>query len=174
MVVDKFLARTREKRLEEDVHDAMAFLFDEHHGHMVRSQGVPLVPQFDYAFVTIAVGGLLIRLCRGRGELDVRIASEDAPDDSHELSLVLSLIEDKKDLQRWGVVDLWDASRLMESRMHLLKSVFVGSAGRELKRRLAEVYANDKLAIRQAEWEIIVFGPGHTEALMKNTPEPAQ
>lgn len=152
--LDKSLARRHEKKLELDIHDALPFLFDEHHGYRVRNEGVPFPPGFDYAFVTIAVENLLIRFCKGRGELDVRIASKDAPNDWHELCLLLSLIEKKEDLQRWGIVDLWHASRLLQPQMDRLKRAFAGNPGQDLKQRLGEVYASDKVAIREAEWEI--------------------
>ena len=83
--IDKRLAKSHEKELEQDVHDALPFLFDEHHGHRVTNEGIPFPPGFDYAFITVAVENLLIRFCRGRGELDVRITSKDAPNDWHEL-----------------------------------------------------------------------------------------
>ena len=132
----------------------MPFLFDQYHGHRVPNEGIPFPPGFDYAFITVAADNLLIRFCRGRGELDVRIASKDAPNDWHELCLLLSLIEKKEDLQRWDIVDLWRASSLLQPQMDRLKQAFAGSPGQELKQRLGEVYASDKIANREAEWEI--------------------
>jgi hypothetical protein len=52
------------------------------------------------------------------------------------------------------ILDMPDASRLMEPHMDQLKSAFSGDLGRDLKRRFADVYADDKVAIREAEWEI--------------------
>ena len=38
--------------------------------------------------------------------------------------------------------------------MDRLKRAFAGNPGQDLKQRLGEVYASDKVAIREAEWEI--------------------
>jgi hypothetical protein len=152
--LDKSLARRRQTRLDQDIHDSLRFLFDQHRGCRVPNEGVPFPPGFDYAFVTVAVDNLLLRFCRGRGELDVRVASKNAPDDWHELCLLLNLIEKNEDLQRWGIVDLWQAARLLEPKMDGLKRAFAADPDRDLKQRLADVYASDRIAMREAEWEI--------------------
>ncbi len=151
--VDRWLARNYEKKLERDIRVALPFLFAEENGSVVPSEGVPFPPGFDYAFVTIRVDNVFIRFCRGRGELDVRVASSDMPNDWHDLGLLLSIL-DKEDLQRLGLVDLWRVSQLLRPRMDCLKHAFAGSAGVELQQRLSGVYASDKVAIREAEWEI--------------------
>lgn len=38
--------------------------------------------------------------------------------------------------------------------MDQLKEAFVDRPGNDLKQRLAEVYADDRVAMREAEWEI--------------------
>src|SRR5260370_11370148 len=109
--LNKSLARKHEKELEQDIHDALPFLFDEYHGHRVPNEGVPFPPDSDYAFVTVAVDNLLIRFCRGQGGLEVLIASADTPTEWHELCLLLNVIEKQNKLKRWGILDVWDASR---------------------------------------------------------------
>lgn len=91
--LDRRLARKHEARLANEIHDTLPFLFTIHGGKIVPNEGVPSLPGFDYAFVTVAVDHILIRFCRGRGELDVRIAPKDAPADLHELCLLLNLLE---------------------------------------------------------------------------------
>lgn len=152
--LDRRSARNDQRKLEQDIRGALPFLFDEHCGCQVPNEGVPFPPGFDYAFVTIAVDNLLIRFCRGRGDLDVRIASKNAPNDWHELCLLLSLIDGKEDLQHRDVVDLRHASRLLQPQIDRLKRAFTGNTGEDLRQRLGEVYTSDKIAIREAEWEI--------------------
>ena len=152
--LDRRLARKDEEKLARDVRDALPFLFDSQQGCIVPNQGVEFQPGFDYAFVTVAVDDILIRFCRGRGELDVRVASKDAPTDWHELSLLLSLLQEEKDLWRWGIADVWHAGRLLEPHIKFLKRAFVGEPGKDLEQRLADIFADDQIAIKQAEWGI--------------------
>ena len=152
--LERRLARKNEARLAGEIRDVLPFLFNVHAGHVVPNQGVPFPPSFDYAFVTVAVNDIQIRFCRGRGDLDVRIASRETPNEWHEVSLVLNLIEKKENLERTGVLDLRDAARLMESHMDKLREAFVERPGNDLRQRLAGVYADDRIVIREAEWEI--------------------
>ena len=152
--LDRRNARRNQAKLAQEIQTELSFLFGAHRGNIVPNEGVPFPPSFDYAFVTVAVDDILIRFCRGRGDLDVHVASRDAPNEWHEICLLLNLIEKKENRQRWGVLDLRDASRLMESHMDQLKEAFVERPGNDLKQRLADVYADDRVAMREAEWEI--------------------
>ncbi|MGH9647307.1 MAG: hypothetical protein ACRD4E_10865 [Bryobacteraceae bacterium] len=148
------MARKNEAKLAAEIHDALPFLFNVQRGRIVPNLGVPFPPSFDYAFVTLSVDDILVRFCRGRGELCVRIASSETPDEWHEVSLLLKLIEKKENFERTGVLDLRDASRLMESQMDRLKEAFVERPGNDLKQRLAAVYADDRVKTKELEWEI--------------------
>jgi len=74
--LDRYLARREMERLEQDVRNELPFLFNEHQGQTVATPDVPFPPGFDYAFVTVEVGGLRIRLCQGCGELDVGVGAK--------------------------------------------------------------------------------------------------
>jgi len=151
---DKQFALRHQKKLERDVRDSLPFLFDEHHGRVVPNQGVPFPPAFDYAFVTVAVDNLLIRFCRGRGELDIRIARNDAPNDLYDLALLVALMDRTGYPQGWNVVDLRHGSRLLEPQMDRLKRAFGEGGDQDLKQLLAEARESERIAIREAEWEI--------------------
>jgi len=152
--LDRRIARMNQARLAQEIQTELSFLFGTHRGNIVPNEGVPFPPSFDYAFVTVAVDDILIRFCRGRGDLGVHIASKLTPNEWHEVSLLLNLIEKNENLERTGVLDLRDASRLMEAQMDQLKGAFVERPGNDLKQRLAAVYADDRVATREAEWEI--------------------
>jgi hypothetical protein len=151
--LDRRLARKYEAKLAEEIHDALPFLFNVHRGRVVPNHGVPFPPGFDYAFVTVAVDDILVRFCRGRGDLDIRVAPKETPNEWHEVSLLLNLIENQDHLERSGVLDLRDASRLMEPHMDQLKEAFVERPGNDLRQRLAEVHADDRVKMRELEWE---------------------
>ena len=151
---DKQLALRDQKKLEQEIRHSMPFLFDEHHGRIVPNQGVPFPPGFDYAFVTVAVDNLSIRFCRGRGELDIRIARTDAPNDLHDLALLVALMDRMGYPQSWRIGDLRQASRLLEPQMDRLKQAFGEGADRDLTQLLAEARESERTAIREAEWEI--------------------
>jgi hypothetical protein len=152
--LDRRIARRNQARLAQEIQTELPFLFGAHRGNIVPNQGVPFPPGFDYAFVTVAVDDILVRFCRGRGELGVHIASKLTPNEWHEVSLLLNLIEKKENLERSGVLDLRDASRLIEPYIDQLKKAFLERPGSDLRQRLAAVYADDRVAIREAEWEI--------------------
>jgi hypothetical protein len=157
-LLDRTLARRDERRLGLDIAEAMPFLFADYGGRIVPNEGVPFPPGFDYAFVTVAVDNLLIRFCRGRGDLDLYIGSKTHPRDLQELGLVLGLLDKQGDHKRWGIVNLRDAAQVLKQHMNLLKRGLgrLGGDSRdeELVRGLGEVVASDRIAIRQAEWEI--------------------
>ena len=56
--------------------------------HIVPNEGVPFPPSFDGAYVTVAVGTLRLRFCRGRGDFSVGVASEFAPQDWEDFRLL--------------------------------------------------------------------------------------
>jgi len=155
LLLDRPFARRDQKKFRLDIAEAMPFLFQELHARIVPNEGVPFPPGFDYAFVTVEIENMLIRFCRGRGELDVHVGSRARPRDLHELGLVLSLLDKECGVKRWGIMNLRDAAQVLESHIDLLKRALGGDAPNEaLMRCLAQVAASDRIAIREAEWEI--------------------
>jgi hypothetical protein len=154
-LLDRPLARRNERQLRLDIAEAMPFLFAEHGGRIIPNEGVPFPPGFDYAFVTVAIGKLVIRFCRGRGELDLHVGSKTHLRDLHELGLVLGLLDKNGDHKRWGIVNLRHAAQVLKQHIDLLNRALGGeTADENLVRSLGEVAVNDRIAIRQAEWEI--------------------
>jgi hypothetical protein len=154
-LLDRPIARRNERQLRLDIAEAMPFLFAEFGGRIVPNEGVPSPPSFDYAFVTVAIDNLVIRFCRGRGELDLRVGSKTRFRDLHELGLVLGFLDTQGHHERWGIMNLRDAAQLLKQHMDLLMRALGGnSVDEDLAQRLGEVAASDRIAIRQAEWEI--------------------
>jgi hypothetical protein len=154
-LLDRPLARRHERRLRLDIAEAMPLLFQERHARIVPNEGVPFPPSFEYAFVTVEIENILVRFCRGRGELSVEVGSKARPRDLHELCLVLSLLDRQSGVKRGGIVDVWHAATILESSIGLLNRAFGGGAPDEaLMRGLAQVATDDRIAIREAEWEI--------------------
>ena len=85
---DKRLARRNEQRFADDIRRYLAFLFSEHGANVIPNEGVPFPPSFDGAYVTVAVGNLLLRFIRGRGDFSVRVASAFAANDWEDFRLV--------------------------------------------------------------------------------------
>jgi hypothetical protein len=86
--LDRRMARQGEQRFAQDIHKYLAFLFSEHGAKVIPNEGVPFPPSFDGAYVTVAVGNLLLRFVRGRGDFSVRVASAFAPCDWEDFELV--------------------------------------------------------------------------------------
>jgi hypothetical protein len=141
-----------ERKLRTLVRDTHPFLFTKYHAKIVPNKGVPFPPAFDYAFVTVAVGKVLVRFCEGRGELDVRLASTEAPGEWHELTLVISLATRQAELQRGGVSNLKHAASLLAKYIDHIQSLF--ETDHTIKQRLNEIYAHDRITTRELEWEI--------------------
>jgi hypothetical protein len=121
-------------------------LFATYGGRTVPNDGVEFPPGFDYAFVTVALDYVRIRFQRGRNELSVKIAPSFAPDEWHELSLVISALDGSVPGSRRGVRDLWHVARLLESKVNAISAVFssperFAAMGEELE---AEVYSRDR------------------------------
>jgi hypothetical protein len=135
--LDRHLARKGEAKLAQDVRNELGFLFKEHNGRIVPNQGVPFPRDFDYAFVTVAVENLFVRFCRGRGELDVHVASRSAPNELHELNLLLSVVLKKEDFKRSSISDLRGASRLLQPNISNLNQAFEGESAADLRKKLA-------------------------------------
>ena len=82
---------------------------------------VPFPPGFDYVFLTVEVGSLRIRFCRGRGEVDVTVGVKGKPTDSYNLLMVLSLMDEAEEPDRGSVADLRHASRLLRANLSRLE-----------------------------------------------------
>jgi hypothetical protein len=154
-LLDRLLARREERKLRLDIAEAMPFLFQELHARVIPNEGVPFPPGFDYAFVTVETENMLIRFCRGRGEFDVHVGSRTRPRDFHKLGLVLSLLDKQREANRSGIVDVQQAAQILETHIDLLRRALGGEAADEtLVCALAQVAASDRIAMREAEWEI--------------------
>ena len=86
-----WLATRHQQQLKQAVGQDLSFLFVDHGAQIVSDEGVPFPPKFDYAFLTLAIDRLRIRVAHGRGDLSVSIASQQGPLDFYELTSLLML-----------------------------------------------------------------------------------
>jgi hypothetical protein len=86
--LDKRVARKNEQRFAGDIRTYLSFLFTDYEARIIPNQGVPFPPAMDGAYVTVAVGTVRLRFCRGRGDFSVVVASEFAPQDWEDFRLV--------------------------------------------------------------------------------------
>jgi hypothetical protein len=86
-LLDKRAARKNDQRFAEDIRTYLSFLFTEKGARIMPNEGV-LFRAFDGAYVTVAVGILRLRFCRGRGDFSVVVASEFAPQHWEDFLLV--------------------------------------------------------------------------------------
>jgi len=73
--LDVPMARREQERLTQEVCEAMPFLFTEYGGQIVPNEGVRFPPRGG-AFVTIAIGHLLLRFWEGLDGFSVWVASK--------------------------------------------------------------------------------------------------
>jgi hypothetical protein len=72
ILLRSFGDRRRERSLERDVRENLPWLFKKYESRVVPTENCPRAS--DYAVVTVAVGNVLLRFVRGRGELRADIA----------------------------------------------------------------------------------------------------
>src|ERR1700756_1413485 len=107
---DKRRRAENQNLLEQEVRDRMSFLA-ERKPRIVPNTEARNLRGLNASLVTIAVEGLLLRFIRWREVFQVHVASERMPNDWHELSLVLSLIDPAEKIQRGAIRDFTDLSR---------------------------------------------------------------
>src|ERR1700728_1003289 len=120
--LDKRMAQQNEQRFAENIRTHLAFLFSEHGAMVVPNEGVPFPPSFDGAYVTVAVGNLLLRFLRGRGDFSVRVASAFAPNDWEDFQLVADGIgqwDTSKSGPRYYTLETFEP--ILRSRLELLQ-----------------------------------------------------
>jgi hypothetical protein len=150
---DERLAREAEQQLAADVHTYLPFLFSELNGRIVPNQVVDFPPPFDYAIVTMDVSQVLLRFTRGRDHLAVQVAPKSYPNNFHEVSTVLTALE-VPGIQRGLVSCLLDAGRVLRQHMGEIQRAFTPEEYRRLGAQLQEVYARDRVAVKQLETEL--------------------
>ncbi len=95
--MDKRAAKVNVQRFADEIRINLSFLFTEHGAHIIPNEGVPFPPSFDGAYVTLSVGPIRLRFCRGRGDFSVMVASEFAPQQWEDFRLVAEGISE------WGM-----------------------------------------------------------------------
>jgi len=136
----------------------MPFLFETYQGQLVPNEGVPRVPSFDCAWVTVSLGAFLVRVFRGRGELDVKIAPRGAPTDWCALSLVVAALDRPGEVEppvfeRRGFFDLPEVAEYLEPRMSRLNEMFSRGEFDAVRQRVErQVFARERAAVR--DWKL--------------------
>jgi hypothetical protein len=144
----------KQKQLEHEVQEQLSFLFAEHRASTTSNTVAGNLVGLHPSLVTISIDGLLLRFIRWREEFQVHVASERAPNDWHELSLVLSIIDPIENSQRGAIRDLSDVSRLLRPNLGRLKDAYSQERYAQLEEQLSGVHAFDRVVTRQLETEI--------------------
>ncbi|MGB6482636.1 MAG: hypothetical protein WBE86_04030 [Candidatus Acidiferrales bacterium] len=111
--------RRQERQLAREVRDVLAFLFDDYGGEIVPNGRVPHA--FGYALVMVAIGTLLLRFGRGRGDFTVQVAARGHTSewsdwkDLQIIQMVLHESDDTADFPR--LFGLYDAERLLRAEL---------------------------------------------------------
>jgi hypothetical protein len=150
-LLDRWDARQNERQLGVDVRFALKFLFTEHEARIIPNEGVPFPPAFGGAYVTIAVGQLLLQFIRGREEFGVHVSTTFAPSEWHDLSLVLCVVAGEPEIERRTFRDAWHVSRTLEPHIKRLLQLVSVEWFNDLKAQLErDVYKYERVASLQA------------------------
>ena len=151
---DRRLAKREQDRLAKEIHEEMPFLFGEYGARIIPNQGVPFPPGFDYAIVTLEIGDLLFRFIRGRGDLDVWVASKNAPQEWHDVLLVIRAMEDPADMRYAGFIFLRDAAVVLRKKMPLIQEALSAPRLTETQQHLGNHAKYARAVAKQLENEI--------------------
>ncbi len=150
---DVKLAVKHQRDLEAALRTDLPFLFEHHDATIVNNTGVHFPPSFDYAYVTVRVGNLLLRFLRGRGELSAEIKSLDGRE-WHDLAAVLEAIEVSGRDERNHIESLTQMAAILASNIERLRSSFSANGYPELIQRLSRIREHDQASNRQLQNEI--------------------
>jgi hypothetical protein len=151
--LDEHLAREGEAKLAADIPIYLPFLFEDLKGRVVENQGIDPVPPFDYAIVIIETPNLLLRFTRGRDRLALQIAPKSVPNQFHELSTVLAVLE-VPGVRRGSISSLSEAGRMLRSHFAVVEHSMSDAEYPHLQLQLKELYAHDRIMVKQHEAEL--------------------
>jgi hypothetical protein len=152
--LDDRLVRRENERFAQEIRKNMPVLFTQYGAKIIPNDREPPAA-FDFAKVMVSVDELLFSLTRGRGSLAVHVASKLAPNEWHELSSVLSVLDMPEGVPTQAeYYRLQTVERLLQAHMGRLKEAFAEGRYAETKERLSEVYERNVRATRRLEAQI--------------------
>lgn len=114
--------RKGEKRLQDEIRKNLPWLFERYEAKVIpNTQNYPRA--FDYAVVTVALGNILIRFVRGRGELRADIAPAHAPTNWDEVGEAIACAGDSE-RPRPQYYSFDDLGQLLEQNLDRLNLAF--------------------------------------------------
>jgi len=141
-------------RLDQEIREKLSFLFSDHNARIMPMREIRSLEDIDWPTITLSIDGLLLRLLRWRGELQVYVTSEERPNDWVELSLLLSLIEAPMTIGRRSNYSMSDVAGWLRSNLASINVALSGDRYAELKERVTEVDSHDRVIARQWQTEI--------------------
>lgn len=149
--LDKRLVNASNRGFAADIRKHLPFLFEQYGARILPNDQEP-PPSFDFALVTILAGDLVLRFFRDRGTVTVRVSSTSAPDNSHELSTLLSVVD--VGVERRHFSHLLDVAPVLRSHMGDLRQAFSVGRYAHVKEQLSEISQHDEVIRQQWEREI--------------------
>ncbi len=151
--LDRRLARRNQSALEQDVKDALPFLFSEGRGAIVLIDPTRPRPIFDYATVKVLCGNIVFCFTRGRGDLCIDVASRLSPAEWHSLQSVLRLTGDVSAPAHFQ--DVWQAASLLEPKITRLQQALSAPEFRKFAQDFGDdADKADRAIRRQFEFEL--------------------
>jgi len=149
--LDKRLVDSSNREFAADIRKHLPFLFEQYGARILPNDREP-PPSFDFALVTVVADDIVLRFFRDRGTVTVRASSTSAPDDSHELTTLLNVVDAA--IKRRCFSHLLDVEPVLRSHMDDLRKAFSEGRYAYVKGQLSEVSQHDEVVRRQWEREI--------------------
>jgi hypothetical protein len=119
-------------------------LFTEHGAEISSNDDVSYPRPYGHAVVTVAVGSLLLRFDRGRGQFGVEMAAEGTAtkwSDWKDVELVRMVLDESEESHsKVRLFDLHDAARLLRAELPQLQKATSGSEWVPIERKANALY----------------------------------
>jgi hypothetical protein len=149
--LDPWHQRKVNQALWEEIQLNLPFLAS--HGNLLKHKPIRILP-FNYAEVCLAYENLVFYFVRGRGELNVSLASKNTPDDTYELSTVLKALGESTEVGQFSARALWKVDELVRPRLKTLNDSFSEHSFPELERKLQVEKRAMRNSAKELEWEL--------------------
>lgn len=147
-------ALEHQAKFEQDIRDAIPFLFTEKAAVVVPNEGVPFPPGFDGAYVTLSTDSFRLQFMRGRGELSCLLAHPASPAQWHDLEILVAYVVDPDSYSRIPIHTLFQASTQLQANWPALWALFEPAKTPELSSFSEELHRREAAGMRAWEEDI--------------------
>jgi len=151
--VDIWLQRRRNAALRDEIQANLFFLYSA--GTVISEKWIrTAIHPFDYAVVGVISDKLHFSFARGQDQLNILLAPQHLPNDTHDLYTVLAAFDGVDIGELKPTKYLSDVAELLRPRIDALNDAFSETGYSSFRQKLSEVDADLDVVRRQSEWQL--------------------